>query len=834
MFEHFARSSTVLRIPKRRLRAHVVVALLTLLVASAAVSISVGPPPADASASPSRPSSSGEAPIALNGDFNADGRTDIALAGTAGFRTLPVALAQGAGGAFTRTNHAAAEFAYWAGGPGVKIINEDFNGDGRTDLALTGAAGWTTVPVAMSNGDGTFTVHNSPVSQFPGWAAAPNATVTAGDFNNDGRTDLALTGAAGWTTVPVAMSNGDGTFTVHNSPVSQFPGWAAAPNATVTAGDFNNDGRTDLALTGAAGWTTIPVAMSNGNGTFTVQNNPAGQFPYWASGARTKVTAGDFNNDGRTDLALTGAPEFVTIPVAMSNGNGTFTVQNNPAGQFPYWASGARTKVTAGDFNNDGRTDLVLTGAPEFVTIPVAMSNGDGTFTVHNNPAGSFPYWASSEATVLGGDFNNDGRTDLAQTGEPGWTTIPVALSNGNGTFTVQNQALADFPQWAARASGPVDAPFTFGPETLIASAGTVVVRWGDRSKNESGFEVQKRNKVGDWVTIHSVPTVNRLGTNPAPTFTYSDADTSLSGQCYRIGAFNTTHTGYTDEKCTVRPDLSRFPQTVPNDIAQWQGLSGTNGGTGKLQTIARDEATFLAYDAGTFGVDLEFSENSDPWVVAAQGGPQVMAGQAIALNLVGRGWLTYENQSFGVDLGLSGSPSYEWIAIGDESTPASEAGAGRRLGSSGAYALYNTKNGSYLVNGNQTTGPDLVWYDPTPAPPPPPPPPPPGIRTYTIFNCADPARPLKFWTRDVTAGQMYDFAGIVETGWIGSGCQASNTNDFVFTVPTSNHTYEVISIDYTKSGCDTTGPPFVSSCIKSDTTFRGDTNGVNANFTIS
>jgi hypothetical protein len=119
------------------------------------------------------------------------------------------------------------------------VLTGDFNGDGRTDIALTGGAGWKSVPVAFSNGDGTWRVTNQNVPDFGAWAAEPNVKVLTGDFNGDGRTDIALTGDAGWKSVPVAFSNGDGTWRVTNQNAPDFGAWAAEPNVKVLTGDFN-------------------------------------------------------------------------------------------------------------------------------------------------------------------------------------------------------------------------------------------------------------------------------------------------------------------------------------------------------------------------------------------------------------------------------------------------------------------------------------------------------------------------------------------------------------------------------------------------------------------
>jgi hypothetical protein len=219
----------------------------------------------------------------------------------------------------------------------------------QSDILLTGGAGWSGLPVAAVNSDGTFTVHNPFVGDFASWAATPNATPLAGDFNGDGRTDIALTGAGGWRSLPLALSNGDGTFTVHNPFVGDFASWAATPNATPLAGDFNGDGRTDIALTGHDGWNTLPIAYPNDNASLFTQT--AGGFAGWIGSAKVNVVAADFNRDGRTDVAVTGAAGWAVALLGLSNGDGKllngdgeFTVHGPDVGSFAAWA--AMTNVT--------------------------------------------------------------------------------------------------------------------------------------------------------------------------------------------------------------------------------------------------------------------------------------------------------------------------------------------------------------------------------------------------------------------------------------------------------------------------------------------------------
>jgi hypothetical protein len=111
-------------------------------------------------------------------------------------------------------------FAEWASQPGVQAVAGDFNGDGRADTALVGGTGWYTVPMAFSNGNGTFNVTNQVVPNMSYWANQAGVKAVAGDFNGDRRADIALVGGAGWYTVPMAFSNGNGTFNVTNEPIA--------------------------------------------------------------------------------------------------------------------------------------------------------------------------------------------------------------------------------------------------------------------------------------------------------------------------------------------------------------------------------------------------------------------------------------------------------------------------------------------------------------------------------------------------------------------------------------------------------------------------------------
>jgi hypothetical protein len=187
---------------------------------------------------------------------------------------------------------------YAAGSDPEWAIAADFNGDGKLDLAVAdfGNGYPSTVSVLLGNGDGTF----QPAVGYD--AGAGPFGVAAGDFNRDGKQDLAVVNYAA-NTVSVLLGNGDGTFQPHvDYAVGTYP-------FTVAVADFNGDGIPDLAISDTlcvvpsttCPHGTVTILLGNGDGTFQPD------VEYVVGIGPTGLATADLNGDGGADLAVPNA-----------------------------------------------------------------------------------------------------------------------------------------------------------------------------------------------------------------------------------------------------------------------------------------------------------------------------------------------------------------------------------------------------------------------------------------------------------------------------------------------------------------------------------------------
>jgi hypothetical protein len=316
------------------------------------------------------------------GDFNGDGKLDLVVPNVSA-TTVSILLGNGNGTFQTQSE-------YQAGYSPIAVGVADLNGDGKLDLAVVnngndsnGQPG--TVTILLGNGDGSFTTGKTFNT-----GKGPDS-VAVGDFNGDGKLDLALSNynVARGNSVAVLLGRGDGTFRKY---VSYLTG--SAPEYVATA-DLNGDGILDLVTANELAG-TVSVLLGKGDGTFPSKVDYAvGKDPI-------ALGIADLNRDGNPDLAVVNLGGN-SVSVLLGKGDGTFgTHVDYATGSFP-------VSIAIADFNADNIQDLAVANQDNAGTVSILFGKGNGTFKKHKDfSAGSQPQG------IAVGDFNGDGRLDLS------------------------------------------------------------------------------------------------------------------------------------------------------------------------------------------------------------------------------------------------------------------------------------------------------------------------------------------------------------------------------------------------------------------------------------
>jgi hypothetical protein len=276
-------------------------------------------------------------------DVNNDGNLDLIVSGGS-YVDVAVLLGDGKG-SFTQSATYGAVFddrGYLAVG--------DINGDGKLDFVVSGFDYAGSAFAFLGNGDGTFQQVDGNIGL--------DGPMVLGDFNGDGILDLAGVDIDDGGPLLVAFGNGDGTF---QKPTVYDTG---GPANAVVAADVNGDGYLDLITDGVAVW------LNNGDGTFSLGKTfPIGGYQY----GNGPMSIGDFNGDGKLDLAVIvfDSNDSPSVDILLGRGHGRFSnpTELSLASRVGYF-------LGLGDFNGTGELALaVSTGSGTvFLQSPVSVS----------------------------------------------------------------------------------------------------------------------------------------------------------------------------------------------------------------------------------------------------------------------------------------------------------------------------------------------------------------------------------------------------------------------------------------------------------------------------
>jgi len=302
----------------------------------------------------------------------------------------------------------------------LAVAIADFNGDHIPDVASVTRGRQDTntssLAVLLGQGDGTL----AGVEDVNLYVQSDSIALATGDVDNDGVPDLLV----GYT---------DGTVELHRANPGQgfaAPGSFLSPVdlALLQGGDFNGDGLLDIVTVSKAATPTTNLTLYLGKLT--------GGFgppqPYAVGSGPQAIAVGDWNRDGRSDIAVCGqgSGSAGTVEILLGGADGTL-IQPSPhklaVGNMP-------TAADFGDFTGDGNPDLVVSNNQ---SVTLLKGNGDGTFQAATTITA-----AGGATALVVADFDGDGKDDLA-VAHPNSMGIVVLFGDGNGGLAAVGQPLA-------------------------------------------------------------------------------------------------------------------------------------------------------------------------------------------------------------------------------------------------------------------------------------------------------------------------------------------------------------------------------------------------------